>query len=116
MRRVFDELLTHGRVRRAYLGVQLDAGYDAGSLATVGLDRLYGARVQMVKEGTPAASAGLRRHDVVLKFGTVEVQDLDHLINLVSLTPIGERVELTVLRSGRQMPMTLVLAERPGPR
>ncbi|MFH5805040.1 S1C family serine protease [Alienimonas sp. DA493] len=116
VRRVFDELLTHGRVRRAYLGVQLDSGFDRRSLANVGLDRLYGARVQVVKPNTPAADAGLRRNDVVLKFGTVEVQDLDHLINLVSLTPVGERVQLTVLRDRREVPMTLVLAERPDPR
>ncbi|NNJ25182.1 S1C family serine protease [Alienimonas chondri] len=114
-RRVFDELLTHGRVRRAYLGVQLDNGFDRGSLASVGLDRLYGARVQVVKPNTPAAAAGLRRNDVVLNFGTVEVQDLDHLINLVSLTPVGERVQLTVLREGREIPMTLALSERPEP-
>ncbi|MEM9702527.1 MAG: PDZ domain-containing protein, partial [Planctomycetota bacterium] len=113
VRRVFDELVTHDRVRRAYLGVQLDSGYDSGASARVGLDRLYGARVQIVRPDTPAAAAGLRRNDVVLKFGTVEVQDLDHLINLVSLTPVGERVQLTVLRDGRQLPMTLALTERP---
>ena len=115
VRRVFDELLTHGRVRRAYLGVQLDSGFDRASLANVGLDRLYGARVQIVKAGTPAAAAGLRRNDVVLRFGAVEVQDLDHLINLVSLTPVGEEVRLTVLRDRREIPMTLALTERPDP-
>ncbi|QDT15650.1 S1C family serine protease [Alienimonas californiensis] len=115
VRRVFDELLTHGRVRRAYLGVQLDSGFDRRAIGTVGLDRLYGARVQIVKQGTPAADAGLRRNDVVLRFGTIEVQDLDHLINLVSLTPVGEQVQLTVLRERREVPMTLVLAERPDP-
>ncbi len=115
VRRVFDELVTHGHVRRAYLGVQLDSAFDRASLAGMGLDRLYGARVQVVKPGTPAASAGLRRNDVVLKFGAVEVQDLDHLINLVSLTPVGEQVRLTVLRNRRQVPMTLVLSERPEP-
>ena len=115
VRRVFDELLTHGRVRRAYLGVQLDSRFGSSSLANVGLDRLYGARVQTVKPDTPAAEAGLRRNDVVLQFGAIEVQDLDHLINLVSLTPVGERVELTVLRDRRRVPMTLILSERPDP-
>jgi len=71
--------------------------------------------VQTVKPDTPAAEAGLRRNDVVLQFGAIEVQDLDHLINLVSLTPVGERVELTVLRDRRRVPMTLILSERPDP-
>ena len=114
VRRVFDELLTHGRVRRSYLGVQLDSRFDAYAADRLGLDRLYGARVLTVKPDTPADRAGLRRDDVVLRFGSVEVEDLDHLINLVSLTPIGEQVRLTVLRDDRQIPLTMPLTdERP---
>ena len=112
VRRVFDELLTHGRVRRGYLGVTLDNQYDRLAALRAGLDRQYGALVDTVKRGTPAAAAGLKRGDVVLKFGNVEVQDNDHLIHLVSLTNVGESVRLTVLRDGRPVPLALTLAER----
>ena len=113
VRRVFDELLTHGRVRRGYLGVQLDSRFADADARKVGLDRLYGARVQFVKPATPAHDAGLRVNDVVLRFGATEVQDTDHLINLVSLTEVGERVTLTVLRDGRRVDLSLNLTERP---
>ena len=109
VRRVFDELVTHNRVRRAYLGVQLDSRFDSRAAGRAGLDRLYGARVRMVKPDTPAEAAGLRADDVILRFGTREVQDLTHLIELVSLTPVGERVELVVLRDRRELPVTLTL-------
>ena len=66
-----------------------------------------------MKPDTPAEAAGLRADDVILRFGTREVQDLTHLIELVSLTPVGERVRLTVLRDRREVPVTLSLDELP---
>ena len=110
-RRVFDELLTHGRVRRSYLGVHLAEGFTPSSAMRAGLPRAYGARVRTLAADptTPAAKAGLRPGDVVLRFGEVDVEDADHLIHLVSLTPLGDRVDLTVLRDRRQIPLTIVL-------
>ena len=116
-RRVFDELLTHGRVRRSYLGVQLDDRFTASAARRAGLGRQYGARVRGVKPSTPASRAGLRNGDVVLKFGETEVEDTDHLIHLVSLTPLGEQVSLTVLRDRREVSLTIDLSsERPAAR
>ena len=108
-RRVFDELLMHGRVRRSYLGVRLGEGFSSDGARRAGLNRPYGARVRTLIPGTPAAEAGLRAGDVVLRFGEVDVDDADHLIHLVSLTPLGDRVRLTVLRDRRQIPLTIAL-------
>ena len=111
--RVFDELLEYSRVRRAYLGVKLDPQYDSDAARRLGLDRLYGAHVLFVHSNTPADDAGLRANDVVLTFGSVEVQDENHLINLVSLTPVGERVLLRVQRDGRVRTIPVDLVPRP---
>ena len=110
-RRVFDELLTHGRVRRSYLGVHLAKGQGLSQYEarTAGLPRAYGAEVSTLIRDTPAARAGLRARDVVLQFGEVDVEDADHLIHLVSLTPLGDRVKLLVLRDGRRIPLTIAL-------
>ena len=116
VKRVFDEMLTHGRVRRSYLGVQLDDRFGPRDARRLGLPKTYGARVQSVRPDTPAFRAGLKPWDVLLRFGSVEIEDLDHLINLVSLTPLGERVRLTVLRDGRQVPMTIALTDERGRR
>ncbi|QDT64626.1 S1C family serine protease [Calycomorphotria hydatis] len=111
-RRVVDQLLTKGRVDRAYLGVKLDPNFDALAARRFNLDRLRGARVIIVYDGTPAAKANLRRDDVILSFAGIEVLDENHLINLVSLTPVGKTVELRVLRDNRMMSLDVSLADR----
>jgi serine protease Do len=88
-RRVAEALVKFGKVPRAYLGVKLDPQFNAEAARKFGLNRLRGARVLQVYEKTPAARAALQLDDVILEFNGIEVQDENHLINLVSLTPIG---------------------------
>jgi serine protease Do len=110
--RVMDELLEHGVVRRAYLGVKLDPQFNARTAAELRLERVQGARITLVYPNTPAARANLQTNDVVLTFDGVEVQDENHLINLVSLTPIGRQVKLGVWRAGKRITLTIMLADR----
>ncbi|HVJ86741.1 MAG TPA: trypsin-like peptidase domain-containing protein [Caulifigura sp.] len=110
---VVEELLTKGEVKRGYLGVRLDDAFDEKVAQRYGLDRLRGARVVEVYSGTPAESAGLTENDIVLSFNGEDVEDENHLINRVSLTPIETVVSLMVLRKGRQVPLQIKLKERP---
>ncbi len=110
--RVMEQLLEHGVVRRAYLGVRLDPQFDAAAASQLKLERVRGARVTQVYPNTPAARANLRMDDVILNFDGVDVQDENHLINQVSLTPIGRQVKLTVWREGKSITLTLTLADR----
>lgn len=104
VRRVFEQLVAHGRVRRAYLGVELDNDFNEATARRLGLGRARGARIMRVynQKNSPAVRAGLRPDDVILKFNGVEVMDENHLINLVSLSDIGVAVDIEVFR-GRQM-------------
>lgn len=110
--RVMEQLLEHGVVHRAYLGVRLDPNFDLKTAKQLRLDRARGSRVTQVYPNTPAARANLQVEDVILTFDTTDVQDENHLINLVSLTPIGRQVKLTVWRNGREITLTLTLADR----
>jgi serine protease Do len=109
VRRVFEQLVSHGRVRRAYLGVELDNDFNETTAKRLGLGRARGARIMRVynQKNSPAVRAGLKPDDVILKFNGVEVLDENHLINLVSLSDIGVQVDLEVFR-GRQMAMLAV--------
>lgn len=111
-RRVAEALVKFGKVPRAYLGVKLDPQFNAEAARKFNLDRLRGTRVLQVYEKTPAARAALQIDDVILEFNGIEVQDENHLINLVSLTPIGKQIRLTVLRGGKTVPIPVVLADR----
>ena len=115
VRHVFEQLVSHGRVRRAYLGVELDSDFNLTSARRLGLDRATGARITRVYRQhtpTPAALAGMRPDDVILSFNGVSVIDENHLINLVSLAEIGQAVRIEVFRSGRRQSMNLTLTDR----
>lgn len=112
VKRVVDQLLEHGHVQRAYLGVKLDPDFDARAAARLKLDRVRGARVVEVYPNTPASHARLQVDDVVLTFGGIAVQDENHLINLVSLTEVGQRVKVVVQRNGRRINLDVLLANR----
>ena len=112
VQRVAEQLLEYGTVQRAYLGVMLDPQFNAKEANRLKLDRVQGARVSKVRPNTPAARANLVVDDVVLTFDGTEVQDENHLINLVSLTPIGRQVKLVVWRGGQRMTISVLLADR----
>ncbi len=111
-RRIVDDLLRYGRVRRAYLGVVLDPDFTAEEARQLKLSRRMGARVLNVTPGTPAARARLQANDVVTRFQKIPVADFDHLIHLVSLEPIGNTVTLGVWRAGRQLEIRVSLSDR----
>jgi serine protease Do len=110
--RVMEQLLETGVVRRAYLGVKLDPGFDAKAAKGLKLDKVQGTRVTEVYPNTPASRANLQTNDVVLTFDGLDVQDESHLINLVSLTPVGKSIRLTVWRDGKKITLTVTLADR----
>ena len=112
VQRIVNDLLKHGRVRRAYLGVVLDSNFTTEEARQLRLDRKRGARVVSVARGTPAARASLQANDVVTEFQQKPVMDFDHLINLVSLQPIGSTVTLGVWRSGRGLQVRVSLSDR----
>lgn len=113
-RRIFEQLVTHGKVRRAYLGVELDNNFSDEAARRLGMPRARGARITRVYNNrtTPATLAGLRADDVVLMFNGVEVADENHLINLVSLADIGSAVKIEVFRARQQQLLTVQLTDR----
>ena len=115
VRQITDQLLEHGAVRRAFLGVKLDSDLTSATASRLRLERVRGARVVEVYEGTPAAKAGLKQDDVVLRMNDIEVIDHDHLINLVSLTAVGTEIQLTILRDGRTITVRVLLSDRKEP-
>jgi serine protease Do len=113
VRTVVDQLLENGEVRRAYLGVKLDSDFDYKRSKELRLFRLRGARVLQVYEDTPAAKAKFRFNDVIIRFDGKEILDESHLINMVSLSPIGKTVTVDVWRDGKSVKLKVDLMTRP---
>ncbi len=112
VRRVIDQLLEFGKVTRAYLGVKLDADFNADTAARLKLDRLRGARVVGLTKDSPASRAKLEIDDVLLTFDGIEVLDENHLINLVSLTTVGKKVKVVIFRKGKHITIDVTVGDR----
>jgi serine protease Do len=109
---VVGQLIENGKVDRAYLGVKLDPNFTMETARRLRLDRVRGARVMEIYANTPASRSNLAVDDVVLAFNNTEIKDENHLINLVSLTPVSSEIKLTVFRAGRRINIAVLLADR----
>jgi serine protease Do len=110
--RIAQQLIERGQVTRAYLGVKLDSQFDAVRAAQLGLPRPNGAYVTAVTENSPAALASLQAGDVILKINDTRVEDDTHLINTISLMPVGQEVQLSVLRAGKPLVVKVKVGDR----
>jgi len=77
----------------------------------LGLPHGFGIQVQQVEPGSPAAKAGIERHDVLVRFDDQRLISPEHLSLLVRSAKAGERVELSVVRRGEEQRLTATLGE-----
>lgn len=95
-----------------HLGVAIE-DLDRESADELGVSRMRGVRVTDVRDGTPAAEAGVREDDVIVGFDGERVRSARQLVRLVRETPPGRRVELDLLRDGDRRTVEVRLDERP---
>jgi putative serine protease PepD len=100
--RIADALIEDGSVEHAYLGVATED--VAGSV---------GAGIAEVRDGTPAAAAGLEDGDLVTKLDGTSVDSADELRSLIDEKNPGDKVELTVRRDGDTLTLDVTLGTRP---
>lgn len=111
VKRVGGELFARGNVTRGYLGVQLASALEPAEALRMGLNRVSGALVEIVHPNTPASAAGLKAGDVILKVEDVEIRDENHLINLVTSLPPGQRVKLVIWRDRKATTLDVVVGD-----
>lgn len=75
-------------------------------------DAAAGVRITGVRAGSPAAKAGVRAGDVIVKFAGVDVKTLEDLTFALRGRRSGDEVQVVVLRDGREETVRAVLAER----
>jgi len=98
VKRVMHQMLSQGAIQRGYLGMQLSPGFEPNDAVKLGLERVQGALVEKIYPDTPAAAAGLQVNDVILSVENVTIRNENHLINLISGLPAGQRVRMQVWR------------------
>jgi S1-C subfamily serine protease len=111
-RQVVPELMRHGRVRRASLGV---------GAQNLRLPRRYvryfdlpveqAVRVVEAAERGPAKSAGIEAGDILVRIDDAPIDGIDALHRLLDASRIGQRVELSLIRRDRELTVSLVPSE-----
>ncbi|MEA2863631.1 MAG: hypothetical protein QOC84_1587 [Bradyrhizobium sp.] len=110
---VLSEIIRHGYVRRAYIGVSgQTAPVPRRHAVVAGVENKMGALLAQIEPDGPAARAGLLPGDVVIKLDGVEVNGVDDLIRVLDRDRIDRTLEMDVLRTGRLRAVDIHPVER----
>jgi len=111
MKPIVSSIIERGFYPRPYLGVEhQNVDEDLASTAKLGVAR--GALVRRVIDGGPAAAAGLRAGDVILRIGNNELDDELPFINALAKVGVNDRVTVEFWRAGRSQQVEVALKPR----
>jgi S1-C subfamily serine protease len=114
---VLSELIQHGRVRRAYIGVSAQTtAVPRRHALSAGIENSFGAMINSLEATGPAALAGLMSLDTIVRADGIPVTGVDDLIRLLNGERIGRTVAIDVLRRGTLRSFDVVPLERPAAR
>jgi serine protease Do len=105
---IIPQLIKTGSVTRGWLGVSIQT-ITEDLARSFGLKSAQGVLVSEVMAGSPAAKAGIAQGDVIVSFAGKTVTDVRQLQRLVAETPVGKKIEVHVIRSGKDMKLPLVI-------
>ena len=111
-RKVMDQILAHGKVVRGYLGVYIQ-DVTPELAKQFGLSQGGGVLIGEVSADTPAAKAGLKKGDIILKLNGQTVDSRNSLQVQISQTPPDTPVKMQIWRDGKTQDFTVKLGELP---
>lgn len=115
-KQILDTLIEKGKVSRGWLGVEI-VPVDEAIAKQFGLSKKQGVLVNRVLKDTPAEKAGLKRGDIIIavkyRNKTVEVNSPTELQDIIFSLPPKEKVQLKIVRDGKEQSLEVTLAELP---
>src|SRR5436309_13467465 len=113
---VLSEIIRHGHVRRAYIGVSAQTAPIPRRHAVVaGIGNAMGAPLAQLEPDGPAAQAGLLPGDVVTHLDGVAIHGVDDLIRALDRDRLRRTLQMDVLRMGRARAIDIHPIERKAP-
>ena len=109
---IMKDLISEGRVIRAWLGVFIQDVND-GIAKALDLPDRNGSVVTEVVGDSPADKAGFKVEDVIIEFAGTKVRDSSHLKNLVSSSQPDTKEPVRIIRRGRERTLRVNLVELP---
>jgi serine protease Do len=108
---VVEQLESHGKVSRGWLGVQIQS-VTPEIAQSLGSKDNKGAIVASIVPGSPAAKAGFVQGDLVLAVNGKSVEDSRDLTRRVAAIPAGAKAVFAVVRGGNQKTLTATIGQR----
>ena len=109
---VARELIENGKVKRAYLGIEI-RDVDADLARTQDIPIAHGVLVVKIIRNSPAEEAGLQNNDVIIEFSGVKVRDSRDLQLAVEQKPFDSKQRLVIFRDGKQTELEVTLKPLP---
>jgi S1-C subfamily serine protease len=110
---VLSEIIRHGYVRRAYIGVSgQTAPVPRRHAVIAGVENKMGALLMNIEPDSPAAKAGLLPGDVVIRLDGVDINGVDDLIRVLDRDRIDRTLQMDLLRLGRLRAIDIHPVER----
>ena len=111
---VLGELIRHGRVRRAFVGVTAETAPVPRRFAlAAGLPNTSGAMLRTIDQSGSASTGGLLTGDMVVALDGEVISGVGDLIRVLTAERIGRPVKVDVLRLGRPRSFSVTPTERP---
>jgi len=95
-----------------WLGVRIE-NVNAKIAEKLNLKNEEGVLITHVEKNSPAEKAGLKKDDVILKFGKNDLKDSEELVDLVGKSKSGENVAVQVIRDKEKKNISVVIGQRP---
>ncbi|MBW1981753.1 MAG: DegQ family serine endoprotease [Deltaproteobacteria bacterium] len=104
--------LEKGKVIRGWLGVSIQE-VTPELAKSFGLKQAGGALVADVIKNSPAEKSGIKRGDIIVKFGNESIESPHELSRVVAGTKPGERIKVGLIREGKQQTVTVKIGTMP---
>ena len=118
VQRVITQLEKDGKVTRPFIGISQNDLANITSRSKTDIlklksDQTDGVVVTDTVKGSPAETAGLKKYDVITKIGDKEIKNILELRRELYAYNVGDKVELTVLREGKETKVQVTLGAQP---
>jgi Do/DeqQ family serine protease len=110
-RKVVDQIVSHGRVRRGFVGITKIGDLNDDMTAAFGLQSPRGAVVWELLRGSPADRSGVEPGDVVIEVNGEAVDEAAQLRNSIAGAEVGSELRFTVMRDGRRLQLRVPVIE-----
>ena len=118
--RIAKQIIEKGKVSRAYLGIQM-VTVDANVRKQINQDTEFGIKISedkgvlitRVVDDSPAAKAGAKRGDIIIKFNDKEILTADQVTQLVEDRAVGDKINMEVKRNGQTVALSVETAQFP---